>query len=167
MAGCCLLVALLAMAAAAARQRAAYRTDVAALRVVGAPTRQIRSAGLGELCCSGGIAVVAGTGAGLLASRLLLDALPLAQVPAFSVPLEAASPILPAVVTGLLLALIVAVVAGRGRRPRPRRHAALDPAGRAGRRPGTSGGGAMTGTMVGAVLRGIRSRSLRPSGRCC
>ena len=64
----------------------------------------------------GGIAVVAGTGAGLLASRLLLDALPLAQVPAFSVPLEAASPILPAVVTGLLLALIVAVVAGRGRR---------------------------------------------------
>ena len=42
--------------------------------------------------------------------------LPLAQVPAFSVPLEAASPILPAVVTGLLLALIVAVVAGRGRR---------------------------------------------------
>ena len=48
--------------------------------------------------------------------------------------------------------------------PRPRRHAALDPARRAGRRPGTSGGGAMTGTMVGAVLRGIRSRSLLSVG---
>ncbi len=116
MAGCCLAVALLAMAASAARQRAAYRIDVASLRVVGVPTRQIRSAGIGELVLLAAVAVVAGTAAGLLAARLLLDALPLAQVPEFSVPLEAASPILPAVAIGLLLALLVAVVAGRGRR---------------------------------------------------
>ncbi len=116
MAGCCLAVALLAMAASSARQRAAYRIDVASLRVVGVPTRQIRSAGIGELVLLATVAVVAGTAAGLLAARLLLDALPLAQVPEFSVPLEAASPILPAVGIGLLLALLVAVVAGRGRR---------------------------------------------------
>ncbi|GAA2134343.1 ABC transporter permease [Nocardioides bigeumensis] len=116
LAGCCLSVALLAFIASAARQRAAYRTDVAALRVVGVPPGQIRSAGVGELALLAGIAVVAGTGAGLIASRLLLDALPLATVPEFGVPLQAASSVLPAIGTGLLLALVVVVVAGRGRR---------------------------------------------------
>jgi hypothetical protein len=115
LAGCCLLVALLALVASAARQRAAYRTDVASMRVVGIPTGQIRSAGMGELGLLALIAVVAGTGTGLLASRLLLDALPLAVVPEFAVPLQPASSVLPALGTGLLLALVVVVVAGRGR----------------------------------------------------
>jgi hypothetical protein len=115
LAGCCLAVALLALIASAARQRAAYRTDVAAMRVVGVPTSQIRSAGMGELGLLALVAVVAGTGTGLIASRLLLDALPLAVVPEFALPLQPASSVLPAVGTGVLLALVVVVVAGRGR----------------------------------------------------
>ena len=119
MAGCCLLVALLALLAAGGRQRAAYRRDVASLRVVGVPTREIRSAGLGELVLLAAVAVVAGVGAGLLAARLLLADLPLVEVPAFAIPLVPVSSVLPALATGLALAAIVVLVAGRGRRIDP------------------------------------------------
>ena len=119
MAGCCLLVALLALLAAGGRQRAAYRRDVASLRVVGVPTREIRSAGLGELVLLAAVAVVAGVGAGLLAARLLLADLPLVEVPAFAIPLVPVSSVLPALATGLALAAIVVLIAGRGRRIDP------------------------------------------------
>ena len=119
MAGCCLLVALLALLAAGGRQRAAYRRDVASLRVVGVPTREIRSAGLGELVLLAAVAVVAGVGAGLLAARLLLSDLPLVAVPEFAIPLVPVSSVLPALAIGLALALIVVVVVGRGRRIDP------------------------------------------------
>jgi prepilin signal peptidase PulO-like enzyme (type II secretory pathway) len=62
------------------------------------------------------VAVVAGAGAGLLAARLLLPGLPLVDVPDFAVPLDPVSSVLPALGSGLVLAAIVAVVAGRGRR---------------------------------------------------
>ncbi|MGI8645747.1 MAG: FtsX-like permease family protein, partial [Nocardioides sp.] len=81
MAACCLLVALLALLAAGARQRAAYRRDVAALRVLGVPVAQIRSAGLGELAPLTVIAVATRVGGGLAAARLLLTALPLVPMP--------------------------------------------------------------------------------------
>ena len=119
MAGCCLLVALLALLAAGGRQRAAYRRDVASLRVVGVPTREIRSAGLGELVLLAAVAVVAGVGAGLLAARLLLADLPLVEVPEFAIPLVPVSSVLPALAIGLALAAIVVLVVGRGRRIDP------------------------------------------------
>ena len=121
MAGCCLLVALLALLAAGSRQRAAYRLDVAALRVVGVPAAQIRSAGLGELVLLAVLAVVAGVGGGLVAARLLLADLPLARVPEFAIPLEPVSSMLPALGTGLVLAAIVTLVTGRTRRVEPDR----------------------------------------------
>ena len=121
MAGCCLLIALLALLAAGARQRAAYRLDVAALRVVGVPAAQIRSAGLGELALLAVIAVVAGVGGGLVAARLLLADLPLVAVPEFAVPLEPVSSLLPALGTGVVLAAMVTLVTARTRRMEPDR----------------------------------------------
>ena len=53
MAGCCLLVALLALLAAGGRQRAAYRRDVASLRVVGVPTRRDPVGGAGGAGAAG------------------------------------------------------------------------------------------------------------------
>lgn len=121
MAGCCLLVALLALLAAGSRQRAAYRLDVAALRVVGVPAAQIRSAGLGELALLAVIAVVAGVGSGLVAARLVLADLRLVRVPEFAIPLEPVSSLLPALGTGLVLAAMVTLVTARTRRVEPDR----------------------------------------------
>ena len=115
MAGFGLLVALLVLVTAVSRERAAWRRDVAALRVAGVDAGSLRRAVRVEvgwlLVCSVAAAVA---GAWLAVSLLLAD-LALVAVPLHAVPLTTA------VAPGLLLAvavgvgLLVAVVVGRGR----------------------------------------------------
>lgn len=114
--GCCVLVALLALLSSTGRQRLDYQRDVAALRVVGVTGSQIRSAGrreLGLLCL---VAALAGVAGGLVASRLLLADLPLVEAPPFSIPVDAAANLWPALGVGALLGLLVLLAASRARR---------------------------------------------------
>ena len=115
MAICCLLVALLVLATAGARQRRSWLRDVAALRVVGVEARRLRRAGVWEvvaLTC----ATVLGTAAGaVLAVRLLLPNLALVQVPEHAIALRTSFSLGPVVVAAAAAALVVLVVAGRGR----------------------------------------------------
>jgi len=116
MAGACLAVALLALAAGAARLRRAHARDVAALRTVGAPVRTARAAGRGELAVVAllvGVVVVAG---GWLAVRLLLPGLPLLDVSAGGVPFRPDPRLVPLLGPGLLAATAVVVLGGRARR---------------------------------------------------
>lgn len=115
MAGFCLLVALLVLAAAAARQRPAWLRDAAALRAVGVSTRSLRSAALVETLALGIAAVVASIVGALGAVLLLLGNLSLVAVPRHAVPLQSGVAVAPIVVTGLVVAAAVLLVTRRGR----------------------------------------------------
>jgi hypothetical protein len=115
MAGCCLLVALLVLLTAVARQRDGWRRDAAALRAGGLDPAVVRRSArleVATLALAAGLAVLAGS---VLAIRLLLGELALVTEPAHAVALETGLAVVPlAVVVALTLAL-VAVVTARGR----------------------------------------------------
>lgn len=116
-AGFGLLVALLVLGTAVARERPVWLRDVAALRVVGLDVRRVRGAGRLEVA---GLVVVTvgaallGTAAGVL---WLLGDLALVEVPDHAVALRTSLDPLPVLVLGLVVAAVVALVVGRGRRP--------------------------------------------------
>ena len=115
----CVLVALLVLAAAVARQRAAWTREVAALRAVGVGQGLLRRSGRVEvlwLTVAAALATVAG---GVAAVRLLLAHLPLVTVPDHAVPLETGVAWWPVGIATLVALLVVAAVAGRGRAVRP------------------------------------------------
>lgn len=116
-AGFGLLVALLVLGTAVARERPAWLRDVAALRVVGLDVRRIRGAGrlevAGLVVVSVGAALL-GTAAGVL---WLLGDLALVEVPDHAVALRTSLDPLPVLLLGLVVATVVALVVGRGRRP--------------------------------------------------
>ncbi|WP_341231797.1 hypothetical protein, partial [Nocardioides salarius] len=116
-AGFGLLVALLVLGTAVARERPAWLRDVAALRVVGLDVRRVRGAGrlevAGLVVVSVGAALL-GTAAGVL---WLLGDLALVEVPDHAVALRTSLDPLPVLLLGLVVAAVVALVVGRGRRP--------------------------------------------------
>ena len=115
MAICCLLVALLVLATAVGRQRRSWLRDVAALRVVGLESRRLRRAGAWEVLALT-LATIAGTAAGaVLAVRLLLPHLSLVKVPEHALPLRTSLMLGPVLVAAVTAAVVVLVVAGRGR----------------------------------------------------
>jgi hypothetical protein len=115
MAICCLLVALLVLATAVGRQRLSWLRDVAALRVVGVDSRRLRRAGTWEVV-SLTMATLIGTAVGaVVAVRLLLPNLSLVDVPEHSVPLHSSLAVAPVVIATAAAALLVLLVAGRGR----------------------------------------------------
>lgn len=121
MAGFSLLVALLVLSTAVARERPAWLRDVAALRVVGLDVRRLRGAGRLEvagLCVVSVVAAVLGTGAGVV---WLLGDLALVAVPAHAVALRTSLDPWPVLGLGGVVAGVVALVVGRGRRPSPER----------------------------------------------
>ena len=120
-AGFGLLVALLVLATAVARERPAWLRDVAALRVVGLDVGRVRGAGRLEVAGLVAVSVAAallGTAAGVL---WLLGDLALVEVPDHAVALRTSLDPLPVLLLGLVVAAVVALVVGRGRRPSPER----------------------------------------------
>jgi hypothetical protein len=86
--GCCLLVALLCLGSAGASQRDDRRREVAALRLVGVRADvMVRSGRLERLVLSCW-AVASGVVGGLMASRLVLEGLPLVTPAAYTLPLQ-------------------------------------------------------------------------------
>jgi hypothetical protein len=118
-AGFCLAAALLVLAAAVARQRSAWLRDTAALRVLGVRAGQVRRAGLVEVAALAVAAVVATVSGALAAVDLLLPHLDLVTVPGHAVPLEPGVAVAPLVLAGIVVAVIVLVVSGRGRGAQP------------------------------------------------
>lgn len=111
----CALVALLALGAGVARHLRDYRRDVASLRVLGISTATARRAGRAELA-SLTVLVLAGVVAGgWLAVTLLLDGLPLLDVPVAGLALDTAPSLWPLVVPAVLAAAAVVLVGGRAR----------------------------------------------------
>lgn len=121
MAGFCLLAALLVLAAAVARQRAAWLREVAALRVIGVPTDQLRGSGLVEVLWLVTAVVLATVVGAVAAVRLLLAHLSLVTVPEHAVPLRTGLDWWPIALASGVAALLVLVVAGRGRTVQPDR----------------------------------------------
>ncbi|GCD90280.1 FtsX-like permease family protein [Nocardioides sp. LS1] len=117
----CLVAALLVLAAAVGRQRAAWAREVAALRVVGVDLATLRGSGRLEILWLATAAVLATVGGALLAVRLLLAHLSLVDVPAHSVPLVTGVAAWPLVVAAVVVAGVVLVVNGRGRALHPDR----------------------------------------------
>jgi predicted lysophospholipase L1 biosynthesis ABC-type transport system permease subunit len=115
MAICCLLVALLVLATAVARQRVSWLRDVASLRVVGVDARRLRRAGLWEVVALTVATVVGSVVGAVLAVRLLLPNLALVRVPEHAVPLRTSLAVTPVLLAAAAVALVVLVVAGRGR----------------------------------------------------
>ena len=115
MAGFCLLAALLVLAAAVARQRAAWLREVAALRVIGVPTDQLRGSGVVEVLWLATAAVLATVAGAVAAVRLLLAHLALVTVPEHAVPLRTDLDWWPIALAAAAAALVVLVVVGRGR----------------------------------------------------
>jgi len=111
----CLLVALLVLAAAVARQRAAWTREVAALRAVGVDQRQLRGSGRVEVLWLTVAAAAATVAGAVLAVRLLLAHLPLVTVPEHAVPLRTGLAWWPLAVATRVAAGVVVAVAGRGR----------------------------------------------------
>lgn len=116
MAGACLVVALLALAAGAARLRRAHARDVAALRTVGVPVRTARAAGRRELAAVALLVASAVVAGGWLAVRLLLPGLPLLDLPPGGVPFRPDPELLPLLLPAVLAAVGVVVLGGRARR---------------------------------------------------
>ena len=114
MAGFCVLVALLVLASAIARQRSGHRTEVAALRVLGVGFAQSRRSGRWEISALGLGAVVATLLGGIAGVVLLLRNLALVEVPVHSVPLDVGVAVLPIAGSALAAALLVVLVGGRG-----------------------------------------------------
>jgi hypothetical protein len=119
MAGFCVLVALLVLASAIARQRAAQRTEIAALRVLGVGSSECRRSGRWQIGALGLGAVVATVVGGIAGVVLLLRNLALVDVPAHSVPLDVGVAALPIAVAALAAAILVVLVGGRGLRLPP------------------------------------------------
>lgn len=115
MAACCLLVALLVLATATARQRSGWLRDLAALRVVGIEPRRLRAAGLWEVLALAAASVVGTAVGAVLAVRLLLAHLSLVTVPDHALPLRTALEAGPVVAASAACAVVVLVVAGPGR----------------------------------------------------
>ena len=115
MAGFCLLAALLVLAAAVARQRAAWLHEVAALRVIGVPTDQLRGSGLVEVLWLTVAAVLATVVGAVAAVRLLLAHLALVTVPDHAVPLRTDLDWWPIGLAAAVAAALVVAVNGRGR----------------------------------------------------
>lgn len=115
MAGACLLIALLALVTAFARQRASWRRDVAALRVVGLSARTLAGAARIEVALLGLTAAVGTVIGGLLAVRLLLSHLALVRVPEHAITLRSAVEIGPIVAGATGAAVVVVVAVGWGR----------------------------------------------------
>ncbi|MCR6032685.1 FtsX-like permease family protein [Nocardioides sp. zg-579] len=114
-AGFALLVAVLVLVTAVARQRAGWLRDVAALRVVGLAPARLRAAGLAEAAWLAAAALVATVVGAALAARLLLAHLALVDVPEHAVPLTTGPALAPLVVAALVVAAVVLGVTGRGR----------------------------------------------------
>ena len=111
----CALVALLALGAGVARHLRDYRRDVASLRVLGISTATARRAGRTELT-SLTVLVLAGVVAGgWLAVTLLLDGLPLLDVPLAGLAVDTAPHAWPLVIPAVLAAAAVVLVGGRAR----------------------------------------------------
>jgi len=112
---CCLLVATIALFAGISRQRRELAHETASLRVVGLPLARLRHSVRVELLVCGLAGLVAVGLGSWLAGVLLLDRLPLLDVPADALaPDTRARPVV--LVAGALVALVlVVVVAGRGR----------------------------------------------------
>jgi FtsX-like permease family protein len=115
MAGFCLLAALLVLAAAVARQRSAWLREVAALRVVGVATGQLRGSGRMEVAWLAIAAVLATVAGAVGAVHLLLAHLSLVAVPEHAVPLRAGLDWWPIALATALAAAGVLLVTGRGR----------------------------------------------------
>lgn len=115
MAGCCLLVALLVLLTAVARQRPAWVRDVAALRALGITPATLRRSALveaGLLVVVTGATVAVGT---WVSVGLLLSRLGLVEVPEHAVGLRTAVAPLPLLVAALVCAVLVVAVVVRGR----------------------------------------------------
>lgn len=110
LAGFCLAIALVSLVASAARLRAAYRSDVAALRLLGIPAGQIRAAGRVETALLGLAALVIGVVGGAGAVHLLLGSLPVVRLPDDAVPLATTTPWWAAAAAGLSGALLLTLV---------------------------------------------------------
>jgi predicted lysophospholipase L1 biosynthesis ABC-type transport system permease subunit len=119
MAGFCVLVALLVLASAVARQRVVHRHEVAALRALGVEFSQARQSGRWEIGALGFGAVVATVVGGIAGVVLLLRNLALVRVPAHSVQLDVGVAVLPIAASALAAAALVVLVGGRGRSARP------------------------------------------------
>ena len=111
----CVGVALLVVAAAVARQRAAWVREVAALRAVHLPLAELRRSGRLEVAWLALAAVLATVVGAVAAVQLLLAHLALVRVPLHAVPLRAGLATWPLVAAAVLAALVVVVVLGRGR----------------------------------------------------
>lgn len=115
MAGCCLLVALLALAGAVSGQRSARVRELAALRLVGVSRRHLARAGLAEDAWVALGAVVATTIGALAAVRLLLAHLDLVTEPLHATPLQTGVDPLPLVAVAVATAVAVLVAGRRSR----------------------------------------------------
>jgi hypothetical protein len=113
-AGFCVVVALLVLASAIARQRAGHRTEVASLRALGVGFAESRRSGRWEIGALGLGAVVATVVGGVAGVVLLLRNLALVEVPAHSVPLDAGVAVLPIAASAFAAAVLVVLVGGRG-----------------------------------------------------
>lgn len=111
----CLVSALLVLAAAVARQRGAWRREVAALRLIGVPVALLRRSGRVEVLWLSVAAVGATVVGSLAAVRLLLAHLALVRVPLHAVPLLTGVAVGPVLVAAGVVVVAVVVVTGRGR----------------------------------------------------
>jgi len=115
----CVLVALLVLASAVARQRVVFRREVAALRVLGVGLSQARRSGRWEIGALGICAVIATIVGGVSGVALLLRNLALVEVPSHSVPLDVGVAALPLAASALAAVVLVVLVGGRGWSTRP------------------------------------------------
>lgn len=115
MAGCSLLVALLALAGATARRRSGRLRELAALRLVGVPRSDLVRAGRLEDAWVALGALLATTAGALVAIRLLLAHLDLVREPAHAVALLSVVDPVPLAAVGVAAAVAVLVAGHRSR----------------------------------------------------
>lgn len=118
-AGCAVLVALLVLLVAVAREQAAWRRDVAALRVVGVDPATVRRSTVREVGATLVVAVLAALAGTAVAVPLLLARLELVTVPLHAVPLRTSLEPAPLVALGVAVAVLVGLAVGRGRAADP------------------------------------------------
>jgi len=115
MAGCCLLVALLALGTAVSRRRAARLRELATLRALGVDHRLLARAGTVEDLWLAGAALVATTAGALSAVRLLLGRLDLVTEPEHALALAGGVDPVPLVAVAAAAAVAVLVAGRRSR----------------------------------------------------
>lgn len=111
----CVALALVVLLASAARQRRVQRIEIAALRVVGVPHRDIARAATVELAVQTVVAVVIAVLGSLLATAVLLVNLPILALPADALPLAAGVHPLSLLLAAALCALALVLVGRRSR----------------------------------------------------